>query len=171
MSSSCYLVLRRDAGWMQGCRKDAGKGIKVPRRGVARGPHVRRSGVCSSPLLARRRWKKRRMVRGGALPGRPWSPRFGPMTRRAGGAPELAKRNPRLLLRLPGLLLLRLAARALLALLFQLPPRVTRFEPVCLLSPGPRSASGGPRPGAASSCRRAWPSPPGWQRTEQHPPR
>jgi len=35
-----------------------------------------------------------------------------------------------LLLVLPGLLLLRLAQRALLALLFQLPPRITRLEPV-----------------------------------------
>jgi hypothetical protein len=34
-----------------------------------------------------------------------------------------------LLLALIGLLLLRLAQRALFALLFQLPPRITRFEP------------------------------------------
>ncbi len=34
-----------------------------------------------------------------------------------------------LLLALSGLLLLRLATRQLLALLFQLPPRITRFEP------------------------------------------
>jgi hypothetical protein len=34
-----------------------------------------------------------------------------------------------LLLRLPGLLLLRLADRQFWALLFQLPPRFTRFEP------------------------------------------
>ena len=34
-----------------------------------------------------------------------------------------------LLLLLSGLLLLRLATRQLLALLFQLPPRFTRFEP------------------------------------------
>ena len=34
-----------------------------------------------------------------------------------------------LLLALFGLLLLRLATRQLLALLFQLPPRLTRFEP------------------------------------------
>ena len=34
-----------------------------------------------------------------------------------------------LLLALDGLLLLRLAARQLLALLFHLPPRITRFEP------------------------------------------
>lgn len=39
----------------------------------------------------------------------------------------LQKRNPRLLLRLPVELLLRLAGRRLLALLFQLPPRFTRF--------------------------------------------
>jgi hypothetical protein len=34
-----------------------------------------------------------------------------------------------LLLRLPGVFLLRLAERQFLALLFQLPPRLTRFEP------------------------------------------
>ena len=34
-----------------------------------------------------------------------------------------------LLLRLSGQLLLRLAERRFLALLFQLPPRITRFEP------------------------------------------
>jgi hypothetical protein len=33
-------------------------------------------------------------------------------------------------LRLPGVLLLRFAPRAFLALLFQEPPRFTRFEPV-----------------------------------------
>jgi hypothetical protein len=44
---------------------------------------------------------------------------------------ELARRNPTLSLRLPGKLLLRLAARTFLALLFQEPPRLTRLEPVC----------------------------------------
>jgi hypothetical protein len=34
-----------------------------------------------------------------------------------------------LLMRLSGWLWLRLAARSLLPLLFQLPPRITRFEP------------------------------------------
>ena len=38
-------------------------------------------------------------------------------------------RNPMLLLLLNGLLLLRFATRQLFALLFQLPPRFTRFEP------------------------------------------
>ena len=38
-------------------------------------------------------------------------------------------RNPMLLFVLPGLLLLRFATRQLFALLFQLPPRFTRFEP------------------------------------------
>jgi hypothetical protein len=38
-------------------------------------------------------------------------------------------RRPRLLLRLSGLFLLRFDARAFLALLFQLPPRLTRLEP------------------------------------------
>ena len=40
-----------------------------------------------------------------------------------------ARRKPRLLLRLPGLLLFRFAERQFFALLFQLPPRFTRFEP------------------------------------------
>jgi len=39
------------------------------------------------------------------------------------------RRKPTLLLRLPGVSLLRLADRQFLALLFQLPPRRTRFEP------------------------------------------
>ena len=43
--------------------------------------------------------------------------------------PYRATRNPRLLFRFVGLLLLRFAARQLIALLFQLPPRFTRFEP------------------------------------------
>jgi hypothetical protein len=41
----------------------------------------------------------------------------------------LARRKPRLLSRLPGSFLLRFAERQFLALLFQLPPRLTRFEP------------------------------------------
>ena len=41
----------------------------------------------------------------------------------------LSRRKPRLLLRLPGGFLLRFADRQFLALLFQLPPRLTRFEP------------------------------------------
>ncbi len=40
------------------------------------------------------------------------------------------RRKPILLLRLPGSLLLRLAERQFCALLFQLPPRSTRFEPM-----------------------------------------
>lgn len=44
-------------------------------------------------------------------------------------------RNPRLLLRLPGELLLRLATRQFFALLFQLPPRFTRLDPDELRSP------------------------------------
>lgn len=39
------------------------------------------------------------------------------------------RRKPTLLLRLPGLALLRFAERQFCALLFQLPPRNTRFEP------------------------------------------
>ena len=38
-------------------------------------------------------------------------------------------RKPRLLFRLSGVFLLRFADRQFLALLFQLPPRFTRFEP------------------------------------------
>lgn len=41
----------------------------------------------------------------------------------------LARRKPRLLLRFPGVFLLRFAERQFLALLFQLPPRFTRLEP------------------------------------------
>jgi hypothetical protein len=39
-----------------------------------------------------------------------------------------AKRNPRLLFRFSGVFLLRFAGRQFLGLLFQLPPRITRFE-------------------------------------------
>ena len=42
---------------------------------------------------------------------------------------DLERRNPRLLFRFDGELLLRFADRQFLALLFQLPPRLTRFEP------------------------------------------
>ncbi len=41
----------------------------------------------------------------------------------------LERRKPKLLLRLSGVLLLRLAERTLSGLLFQLPPRFTRLEP------------------------------------------
>lgn len=53
----------------------------------------------------------------------------------------LASRNPRLLLLLPGLLLLRLAARTLAGLLFHEPPRLTRLEP--LLPSAPIHSSAG----------------------------
>ena len=55
--------------------------------------------------------------------------RFSPMMARPLRAELRASRNPRLLLRLPGELLFRLAARQLEAELFQLPPRLTRLEP------------------------------------------
>ena len=42
---------------------------------------------------------------------------------------ELTRRKPRLLFRFDGSLLLRFADRQFWALLFQLPPRLTRFEP------------------------------------------
>ena len=76
---------------------------------------------------------------------RPWAPVIGPVRR------ELARRRPRLLLRLSGLLLFRFAARAFLALLFQEPPRFTRFEPVVSPDPGLdiRPASAG-----MQECRR-----------------
>ncbi len=47
----------------------------------------------------------------------------------------LQTRKPMLLLLLFGLLLFRLATRQLLALLFQLPPRFTRFDPLYYLYP------------------------------------
>ena len=43
---------------------------------------------------------------------------------------ESTRRSPLLLLRLSGVLLLRFDERQFLALLFQLPPRSTRFEPL-----------------------------------------
>ena len=49
--------------------------------------------------------------------------------RRQGRAGERTERNPMLLFLFVGLLLLRFAVRQLIALLFQLPPRFTRFEP------------------------------------------
>ena len=50
--------------------------------------------------------------------------------------PALAGRKPRLLFRLPGEFLLRLAERQLDAELFQLPPRLTRLDaPACALAP------------------------------------
>ena len=48
----------------------------------------------------------------------------------------LSRRKPRLSLRLPGVQLLRYADRQLLASLFQLPPRITRFEPDTVVTPG-----------------------------------
>ena len=49
---------------------------------------------------------------------------------------SLSRRKPRLSLRLPGDQLLRYADRQLLALLFQLPPRISRFEPDTVVTPG-----------------------------------
>lgn len=46
----------------------------------------------------------------------------------------LRMRKPMLLLLLPGLLLLRLATRQLLALLFQLPPRFKRLDPLTVFT-------------------------------------
>ena len=63
---------------------------------------------------------------GASLSRTPWSP--GIPGALLGGAPVLTGRKPRLLLLLSGVLLLRFATRALSASLFQLPPRLTRFE-------------------------------------------
>ena len=52
-----------------------------------------------------------------------------PWTARIGRWHVLARRKPRLLLRLPGLFLLRFAERAFSAVLFHEPPRITRLEP------------------------------------------
>ena len=79
-------------------------------------------------------------------------------------APELAQRNPRLLLRLPGVFLLRLAARRLPASLFQLPPRLTRLESLWAraLPHHGRHAAGGstrastPRTNAREAAWRLW---------------
>ena len=49
-----------------------------------------------------------------------------------------ARRKPRLLLRLSGLLLLRLPALQLFALLFQLPPQLTRLLPSAVYRRSPR---------------------------------
>ena len=46
-----------------------------------------------------------------------------------------ARRKPRLLFRLSGVFLFRLAERQFWALLFQLPPRLTRFEPLLRTEP------------------------------------
>lgn len=51
----------------------------------------------------------------------------------AGKHSMLARRKPTLLLRLSGVLLLRFATRQFCGLLFQLPPRMTRFVPSCLI--------------------------------------
>ena len=56
------------------------------------------------------------------------APERGPWTAPSARRTGLAQRNPRLLSRLPGVFLLRLAARRLPAVLFQLPPRLTRLE-------------------------------------------
>jgi hypothetical protein len=43
-------------------------------------------------------------------------------------SPILTRRKPRFVLRLSGVVLLRLAPRTFGAMLFQLPPRITRFD-------------------------------------------
>jgi hypothetical protein len=46
----------------------------------------------------------------------------------------LERRKPTLLLRLPGAFMLRFAERQLKALLFQLPPRMTRFAAISVVA-------------------------------------
>ena len=81
----------------------------------------------------------------------------GERTPRNSGDRVLANRNPLLLFRLDGVLLLRLADRALFALLFHEPPRNTRFD----VTPSPviwRASSGpGPAQEAARTHRGAAP--------------
>ena len=48
---------------------------------------------------------------------------------------EPTRRKPRWLFRRPGVFLFRLAERQFWALLFQLPPRLTRFEPLLRTEP------------------------------------
>ena len=76
----------------------------------------------------------------------------------------LARRKPRLSLRLPGSSLLRFAARTFLASLFQEPPRFTRFEPVSppyhhrdsrRTSGGTQRCRHGPRVRSCCSTRRS----------------
>ena len=69
--------------------------------------------------------------------------------------PVLTNRKPLLLFRLDGVLLLRLAERALIALLFHDPPRITRFDgwpapypAYCYVTGGERSCN------QASDCAR-----------------
>lgn len=81
---------------------------------------------------------------------------------------ERARRKPRLLLRLPGVLLLRFATRQFLALLFQLPPRFTRFDPLFdyhLFPLFPYTLSG------RTCCRRAAQRKPVGQHAPHIPPR
>ena len=94
-----------------------------------------------SAVLARRRLfvpnlaghGRRDMVKSEVQSGTPWGDTSDPCSKRY-MALGLARRKPMLLLRLVGLLLLRFAARAFCALLFHVPPRRTRFEPVCLVA-------------------------------------
>lgn len=105
-----------------------------------------------------RRRGVRQMIRSDYQPRRRTSLFVPPITAGAGSCPgqqaglHLARcaggstaRKPKLLFSLSGLLLLRLETRQLLALLFQLPPRIARFEPLDR-TPSP------------------WPTPPVWQR-------
>ena len=98
-------------------------------------------------------------------PGTPWRPGTGlrPVRRRCSiGRRARETRKPRLLFSFPGEFLLRFAERQFLALLFQLPPRFTRFEPPwdkaprCFLTPaagmnafppGPQRQAAAPRDG------------------------
>ena len=82
--------------------------------------------------------------------------------RPTGSCVVLTRRKPRLLLRLPGVFLLRFAERKLKALLFQLPPRLTRFVPLSERAPqlyshfGYTSASEGSKKRRRASTTSAW---------------
>ena len=73
-------------------------------------------------------------------------------------ATVLARRKPRLLFRFDGSFLLRLAARQFSASFLQLPPRITRFEPLLHRPLHPHSSSS--LRNASTSARRGSPTPP-----------
>jgi hypothetical protein len=90
----------------------------------------RQGGTFASACISRRSYQPRLAFE--VLPRRVSAPGTGrhPVRQAHSGAScrAAASRNPMLLFRLPGVLLLRYAERQFLALLFQLPPRIVRFE-------------------------------------------